>query len=136
MGQDGRRHHAKADGEDALIGHFVVGFNGGVRLFVGGGEPGSAKFTRAGDPTKTCIKLLAAPRLGRCNHFLFGLAGFFFEHRHVVRALAPDELFVGFFRLQIGVEKGFGLLSKLGNFHDIYRSCTGALTASRATSVW
>ena len=136
MGQDGRRHHAEADSEDALIGHFVVGFDGGVRLFVGGGEPGSAKFTRAGDPTETRIKLFAAPRLGSCNHFLFGLAGFFFEHRHVVRALAPDELLVGFFRLQIGVEKGFGLLSELGDFHDVYGSCTGASTASRATSVW
>ena len=99
MGQNGRRHHAQANSEDALIGHFVVGFHGGIRLFVGGSEPGSAEFTRAGDPTKTRIELLGAPRLGVCDHFLFGGARFFFEHRHVVRALAPDELFVGFFRL-------------------------------------
>ena len=99
MGQDGRCHHAQADGENALIGHLVVGFNSGVRLFVRGGEPGSAEFARAGDPTKTCIELLAAPRFGRSDHFLFGGTRFFFEHRHVVRTLTPDEFFVGLFGL-------------------------------------
>ena len=89
--EDRRRHHAEADGEDALARCLVVGFGGGVRALVRGSEPRSAELGRAGDPTEAGVELLAAPLFFARHHFFFGAARLLLEHRHVVVALAPHE---------------------------------------------
>ena len=105
MGEHRRCNHAKTNREDALARHLVVRFNGRIRALVGSGETRAAVFRRAGDPAETSVELLGAPRFCFVDHLLFGFTRFFFEHRHVVRALAPHEFLRCFLTWKIGVKK-------------------------------
>ena len=113
MSEDRRRHHAETDLEHTQTRCAVLALDGAVSTLVCRREARAAVLGWSGDPAESVVETRRLPLFGLTDDFHFRVAIAFFEHRHVVGALAPHECALTFLLLGVLIEECSCLVGEL-----------------------